>query len=145
MGKIGTFFVGSAAGFLLAALVGAGVVLVVINVLIPWEEICAAVGPMQTAAREGRQLIATLTEWLERAEGFLAIATDAPSELGGSLSGILDRVGEIAGGAASLGLDILTAPLEALIDVAKSALGATEGAVKAAENVLASVDESRCN
>ena len=145
MSKTGVFLSGSAVGFFAAALLAVGTGVLVVNLLLPWEEICATIGPLQVMAREGQKVITALVEWLEQAEGLLAATVDVPSNLGGALSGILDRAGQVTGDALSTALDVLTAPLQALIDLAKATLLAVGQAVEAAENTLASVDQARCN
>ena len=43
---------------------------VVVNLLIPWEDICAALGPAQIMAETGSTLITELLAWLDKARVF---------------------------------------------------------------------------
>ena len=142
MNRFVWFALGIFAGIVLAAATGA----MVINLLIPWEDICAVVGPAQRVAETGSKLLTDLQDWLTKAESFLA--ADSPEQAADTragLGGILDRAGSIVSDAKESAIDIVTAPLLAVVDLAQGVLSAVQATVDAARDVLASVDETRCN
>ena len=134
---------GVIAGFLVAGVVG----VVVVNIAIPWEDVCAVLGPAQTLAESGSSLLAQLQEWLIKAEGFLATMGSAEevAEAKSGLAGLIDKAKDVVGEIQDALVDIVVAPLQALIVVAKAVLNSVQDAVDAAQRVVASVDASRCN
>ena len=142
MNRFVWFVMGIFAGIVLAAATG----VMVINLLIPWEEVCAVVGPAQRVAETGAKLLTDLQDWLTKAESFLETATpEETAEARTGLSGILDKAGGIASGATRAVADIVTAPLQGLIALSKAVLSEVQAAVDAARDVLSSVDEARCS
>ena len=128
--------------------VGAGATgIVIVNLLIPWEDICAVIGPAQRVADTGATLLVSLQDWLAKAESLLATgSSDQVTEQARSgLGGIVDRAEAIVSDVKDSAIDIVTAPLQRLIDLAQGVLSAVQAAVDAARDVVASVDESRCN
>ena len=134
-------FIGVVVGLIGAAAIG----VLVVNLILPWEDICAAIGPMQQVAESGSRLITDLQSWLTQVQDLLSQRPSASGEEARSgLSGLLDRATDVAGDVASTALDIMTAPLEALIALAQATLAATQDAVDAARNAVAAVDQARC-
>ena len=128
-------------GLVLAAAIG----FIAIEVLLPWEDICAVVGPAQKVVETGSALLADLDAWLARAESFLSTSPpEEATEARKGLGGLVDKAAEVAAGAAGVAVDVMTAPLEALIDLAQLLLGAVQAEVDAARDLLASIDQSRC-
>ena len=88
--------IGAVVGVLIAGAAG----VVVINLMIPWEDVCLAVGASHTLVEAGSNLIAKLIEWLDEADAFLAAAPaadSAPTEAGQGLSGLLDQAKTVTG------------------------------------------------
>ena len=130
--------IGVFGGVLLAAAIG----VIVVNIILPWEDICAVLGPAQELTRAGSELIDDLRAWLAQAERFLA--ADAPSDAGArpdGLGGLLDRARDVT---ETVIAPALTAPLRALIDVVDGVLLAVQAAVDAARDVASAIDSSRC-
>ena len=129
--------IGVFGGVLLAAAIG----VIVVNIILPWEDICAVLGPAQELARVGSDLIDDLRAWLAQAERFLT--ADAPSDAArpDGLEGLLDRARDVAD---TVIAPALTAPLRALIDVVDGVLLAVQAAVDAARDVVSAIDSSRC-
>ncbi len=128
--------------------VGAGATgIVIVNLLIPWEDICAVIGPAQRVADTGATLLVSLQDWLAKAESLLATgSSDQVTEQARTgLGGIVDRAEAIVSDVKDSAIDIVTAPLQRLIDLAQGVLSAVQAAVDAARDVVASVDEARCN
>ena len=121
--------------------------IVIVNLLIPWEDICAVIGPAQRVADTGATLLVSLQDWLAKAESLLATgSSDQVTEQARSgLGGIVDRAEAIVIDVKDSAIDIVTAPLQRLIDLAQGVLSAVQAAVDAARDVVASVDEARCN
>ena len=130
-------------GFAAAGVVG----VLVVNIAIPWEDVCAVLGPAQTLSEAGSSLLAQLQEWLAKAESFLATMGSAEdiAETRSGLGGLIDKAKDVVGDIQSALVDIVVAPLELLIVLAKSVLGSVQEAVDAAQRVIASIDASRCN
>ena len=126
---------GAIAGFVVAASVG----VIVINMVIPWEDICAVLGPAQALAAAGASLLEELQAWLAQAESVLAAGKpESSSGLSGGLGGILSN-------AAGEAINVILTPVTALIDLAQAVIVAVQSAVEAAQNVIESVDAARCN
>ena len=135
---------GAVGGFILAAAIG----VVVVNLIIPWEDVCAVLGPAQTLAEAGSKLLSQLQDWLTKAESFLTTigsTEEAAGEAKTGLAGLLDKAKEVAGDVTEAAIDIVTLPLEALIALAKVVLGEVQASVDAARNVIASIDAARCS
>ena len=132
---------GVALGVVLAASVG----LVVVDLLVPWEDICLVVGPAQEVAVAGTALLSELDAWLTAAEEFLTVSPPSDgSEARSGLSGLVNRVAQVAGEtAATTAANILTAPFM-LIDVTQAMVAAVQAVVDAANNVLSTIDTARC-
>ena len=133
---------GVALGVVLAASVG----LVVVDLLVPWEDICLVVGPAQEVAVAGTALLSELDAWLTAAEEFLTVSPPSDgSEARSGLSGLVNRVAQVAGEtAATTAANILTAPFRVLIDVTQAMVAAVQAVVDAANNVLSTIDTARC-
>ena len=135
---------GAVGGFILAAAIG----VVVVNLIIPWEDVCAVLGPAQTLAEAGSKLLTQLQDWLTKAESFLTTigsTEEAAGEAKTGLAGLIDKAKEVTGDVAAAAIDIVTLPLEALIALAKVVLGEVQASVDAARNVIASIDAARCS
>ena len=144
MHRLGWTSLGIGLGIILTAALGW---VVVVQILVPWEAICATVAPTQELVRLGSALIAELQAWLATAEEFLAAgATPEQTEQAREgLGGLLDRAKGEAQAATSVVVDVVTAPLRLLIDAAQAALAAVQDVVDAARESLASIDQSRCS
>jgi hypothetical protein len=128
-------------GVMLAAIVG----VVVVDLIIPWEDICLAVGPAQNVIVAGSALLTDLEEWLTAAEEFLAVSPPSEgSEARSGLSGLLSRATQVAGEAAATTINVLTAPLRLLIDLAQALVSAVQASMDAARDLLANIDTARC-
>ncbi len=137
--------IGGGGGLVLGIMVAASAGLVILNIIIPWEDICAAVTPMQRIVATGSDLLTALHAWLSQAGEWLALRPgDAPAEAKEGLGGLLDAAKGIAGSTVGHALDVLTAPLRALVAVAAQVIEAVQAAVDAARDALAAVDEARC-
>lgn len=133
-------------GILTGIALTAAVVVLIIDMLIPWEEICAIVGAARAVVETGDIFVTQLQDWLAKAESFLSTATpEQTSEARTGLSGLLDKASDIASDVTRTFTDIVTAPLQGLIDLAKVVLNDMQANIDSAQNVLASVDVSRCN
>lgn len=134
---------GAVGGFVLAAAIG----VVVVNVMIPWEDVCAVLGPAQTLAETGSKLLTQLQNWLTNAESFLTtIGSDEEvGEARTGLAGLIDKAKEVTSDVEAAVVDVLTTPLQALIALAQIVLSAVQSSVEAAQNVIASVDAARCS
>ena len=86
MGRVMWVGAGVVGGFVLAAIVG----VVVVNLLIPWEDICAVVPPLQTTIGVGGELLTALSAWLEQAQTWLALRPEDPTGDREGLGGLLD-------------------------------------------------------
>ena len=133
-------------GILLGIGISAAVVAAIIDMLIPWDEICPVLAPAQRLAEAGTGLIAELEAWLAKAESFLQTgeSSEVSEEARTGLGGILDRAGDIVGDVRDTAVDIVTAPLRALIDLAQGLLSSIQETVDAALDVIAVVEELGC-
>ena len=143
MHRLGWMGLGAVAGIVLAG----GFAIVIIQILIPWEAICATVAPSQEVVRLGSMLINELQAWLVIAEEFLSVSdsTAQPTEIREGLGGILDRAKGELQTTANVAVDVFASPLRLLIDVAQTLLEAVQAVVDAARDSLESIDQSRCN
>ena len=55
----------------------------------------------------------------------------------------MSKATDVVGGAAGIAVDVATAPVQALVDLAQLVVDAVQAAVDAAQDVLTSVDQSR--
>ena len=120
----------------------------VVNLIIPWEDVCAVLGPAQALAESGSRLLAQLQDWLTDAESFLTTVSTTDEEAVEArtgLAGLLDKAKDVTGDVGATLVDILTMPLQALITLAKVVLSSVQDSVDAARNVIASIDAARCN
>ena len=142
MHRLGWTGLGMAIGVILAG----GFAIVMIQILIPWEAICATVAPSQEVVRLGSLLITELQAWLLKAEEFMSSGGSPAqgTEVREGLGGLLDRARGEVQTATSVVVDVVTAPLQLLIDAAQVALDAVQGVVDAARESLDSIDQSRC-
>ena len=143
MHRLGWTGLGAVVGIAIAG--GAAVIL--IQMLIPWEEICLTVAPSLEVVRLGSALIAELQAWLVKAEEFLRVgdSTAQSTEVREGLSGLLDRAKDDLQTATNVVVDVVTEPLRLLIDAAQIVLEAVRGMVDAVRDSLESIDQSRCN
>ena len=143
MYRLGWIGLGAVAGIVLAG----GFAIVMIQILIPWEAICATVAPAQEIARLGSILITELQAWLIKAEEFLNVGgpSEQATEVRQGLRGLLDRATGEMQTATGVVVDVVTAPLRLLIDTAQIVLEAVQAVVDAARDSLESIDQSRCN
>lgn len=134
---------GAVGGFVLAGAVG----VMVVDLVIPWEDVCAVLGPAQGVAETGSTLLVQLQDWLTRAESLLATMSSAEEAAGTrtGLAGLLDKATGVTGELKAAVVDLVAMPLRALIDLAKVLLGEVQAAVDAARDVIASVDAARCD
>ncbi len=133
-------------GVLVGVALAAAVVAIIIESLIPWEEVCFVVSSAQAVLETGDILITQLQDWLTKAESFLTTSTpEQTTEARTGLGGLLDRAGDIVDDATRTFIDIVTTPLRELIDFTESVLSDVQDSVNEARNVLASVDLSPCN
>ena len=143
MYRLGWIGLGAAAGVVLAG----GFAVVIIQILIPWEAICATVAPSQEVVRLGSVLITEIQSWLVKAEEFLSMggSSGQATEVREGLGGLLDRAKGEVQAATNIAVDVVAAPLRLLIDAAQVVLEAIKGVVDAARDSLESIDQSRCN
>ena len=134
-------------GALIGVILAGGFTIVLIQILIPWEAICATVAPSQKVVELGGALIIELQAWLVKAEEFLSVGASAEqtAEAREGLGGILDKAKDELQGVATATIDLLTAPLRLLIDVAQVLLGSVQEVVDAARDSLDSIDQARCS
>ncbi len=134
----------------LGALIGAvaigGIAIVIVQIIIPWEVICATVAPTLSLIESGSALISELRSWLDAAEEALTMggSEEQTSQAREGLGGLLDKAKEEAMDVASVAGNAATAPLRALIDIAQAVLVVAQEAVDAARESLSSIDQSRC-
>ena len=142
MSKLFIFLLGAVAGVGLA--IGIGVL--VIEILLPWEEVCAVLPAAQKVVEIGGQLLTDLQAWLVKAEEFLRIGASeqTASEVRSGFSGLLDRAKEITGDAVEPVVSFVTAPLRTLIDLAQNLISNIQSAVAASEDVIGSIDATKC-
>ena len=142
MHRLGWTGLGMAIGVALAG----GFAIVMVQILIPWEAICATVAPSQEVVRLGGLLIAELQAWLLKAEEFVSSGGSPAqgTEVREGLGGLLDRAKGEVQTATNVVVDVVTAPLRLLIDAAQAVLAAVQGVVEAARESLDSIDRARC-
>ena len=133
-------------GVLLGIGISVAVVAAIIDMLIPWDEVCPVLAPAQRLAEAGSGLIAELEAWLAKAESLLQSgeSSEASEEARSGLGGILDRAGDMVGDVQETAVDIVTAPLRALIDLAQDTLSSIQETVDAALDVTATAEELGC-
>lgn len=132
-------------GALLGAVATGGVGFYVVQLMIPWEAICATVAPSQRIVEMGGALITDLRAWLDAAEAALSSGDPSEAEQAKSgLGGLLDRAKEEAVETGGTLLSVATAPLRAVIDLAQAVLAAVSEAVDAAAAALDAIDSTRC-
>ena len=133
----------------LGALIGAvaigGVAIVIVQIIIPWDVICATIAPTQRLVEAGGALIAELRSWLDAAEAALSAGAteEQTTQAREGLGGLIDRARDQALDVASSAANVVAAPLRALIDIAQALLAVAQEAVDAALESLASI-EGRC-
>ena len=134
-------------GMLVGVILAGGFAIVIVQILIPWEAICATVAPSQEVVRLGSLLIAELQAWLLKAEEFIGSGGSPAqgTEVREGLGGLLDRAKGEVQAATNVIVDVVTAPLRLLIDAAQVILDAVQGVVDAARESLDSIDQSRCS
>ena len=134
-------------GMLVGVILAGGFAIVIVQILIPWEAICATVAPSQEVVRLGSLLIAELQAWLLKAEEFIGSGGSPAqgTEVREGLGGLLDRAKGEVQTATNVVVDVVTAPLRLLIDAAQVILDAVQGVVDAARESLDSIDQSRCS
>ena len=132
---------------LIGVVLAGGFAFVIIQILIPWEAICATVAPTQEVIRLGSVLIAELQGWLMKAEEFISSGGSPAqgTEVREGLGGLLDRARGEVQTATNVVVDVVTAPLQLLIDAAQVVPEAVQGVVDAARESLDSIDQSRCS
>ena len=142
MGKLFIFLLGAVAGVGLAI----GIGILVIEILLPWEEVCAVLPAALKVVEIGGQLLTDLQAWLVKVEEFLHIGASeqAASEVKSGFDGLLDRAKEITGDAVESAISSATAPLRALIDLAQSLISSIQSTVAASEDIIASIDATKC-
>ena len=142
MSKLFIFLLGAVAGVGLAI----GIGILVIEILIPWEEVCAVLPPALKVVEIGGQLLTDLQAWLVKAEEFLSFGASeqAASEIRSGFGGLLDRAREITGDAVESVVSFVTAPLRTLIDLAQNLIGGIQSTVAASEEIIASIDATKC-
>ena len=142
MSKLIIFLLGAVAGVGLAI----GIGILVIEILIPWEEVCAVLPPALKVVEIGGQLLTDLQAWLVKAEEFLSFGASeqAKSEVKSDFGGLLDRAKEITGDAVESVVSLVTAPLRTLIDLAQSLISNIQSTVAASEEIIASIDATKC-
>lgn len=133
-------------GMLIGVILAGGLAMALIQMLIPWEAICATVAPSQEVVRLGSLLIAEFQAWLLKAEEFMSSGGSPAqgTEVREGLGGLLDRAKGEVQTATGVVVDVVTDPLRVLIDAAQVVLEAVQGAVDAARESLDSIDQSRC-
>ena len=134
-------------GVVLGIGISVAVVVAIIDMLIPWDEICPVLAPAQRLAEAGSILIVELEAWLAKAESLLQSgeSSEASEETRTGLGGILDSAGDIIGDVRDTTVDIVTAPLRALVDLAQDTLNSIQESVDAALYVVATAEELGCD
>ena len=134
----------------LGALIGAvaigGIAIVIVQIIIPWDVICATVAPSLRMIETGGALIAELRSWLDAAEAALSAgpSEEQTAQAREGLGGLLDRAREGALDAASAAANVAAAPLRGLIDIAQALLAVAQDAVDAARESLDAIDRTQC-
>ena len=133
-------------GVLIGAIAVGGIAIVVVQIIIPWDVICATIAPTQRVVETGSALIAELRAWLDAAESALSAGSspEQTAQAREGLGGLLDKAKGTAVDVASAAANVATAPLRALIDIAQALLGAVQETVDAARDSLASIDRTQC-
>ena len=123
-----------------------GIVILVIDTLLPWEQVCAVLPPAQKVVEIGGPLLTDLQAWLAKAEEFLSTGASeqAASEVKSNFGGLLDRAEEITGDVVESVISFVTAPLRTLIDLAQNLISNRQSAVAASEDIIASIDATKC-
>ena len=133
----------------LGALIGAvaigGVAVIIVQIIIPWDAICATVAPAQRVVDTGGALIAELRAWLAAADAALAAdSTEQTATAREGLGGLLDRARDTATATAGAAVDVMTAPIRVLVSLAFVVVSAVEEAVESARASLAAIDQTQC-
>ena len=133
-------------GVLVGVILAGGFAIVIIQILIPWEAICATVAPALEVVRLGSALISELQAWLLKAEEFIDSGGSPAqgSEVREGLGGLLDRAKGEVQTATNVVVDVVTTPLQLLVDAAQVVLEAVQSVVDATRESLDSIDQSRC-
>ena len=119
----------------------------VVNLIIPWEDVCAVLAASHVVVDAGSSLISQLIEWLDAADTYLVAAPSAesaPAEAATGLSGLLDQAKALTSSVQETAVNLVTLPLRALIEIARAVLSAVQESVDAAQGVIESVDAARC-
>ena len=135
--------IGAVAGLMIAGATG----VLVINLLIPWEDVCLALSASHAVVETGSNLISQLIEWLDAAAEFLVAAPEGEQDTGEAargLAGLLDQAKSVTNSVQETAINLITMPLRALIDIARAVLSAVQESVDAAKGVIESVDAARC-
>ena len=142
MHRFGWMGLGALGGVVLAG----GFAVYIINILIPWEAICATVAPSQELVRIGGSLIMELEAWLASAQAFLAAGEPEAQaqEVRQGLGGALDRAQSQLQAGASVVVNATIEPLRLLIEAAQLVLREIRAVVEAAQTSLDSIDQARC-
>ena len=109
---------------------------------------CDVVESAQSVVDTGVPLVSDLQDWVNTAEGLLNTVnsmTDTSQETRSGLGSLLDKAESVATGAAGAALDVVTAPIQTLIDMAKVALVVVQKAINAAQSVISHVDANVCS
>jgi hypothetical protein len=132
---------GGIAGLVLAAAIG----VVAVNLILPWDDICATFPHLQRVAEVGSKLLVNLQAWLTQAQDFLSLRPlTSTEEARTGLSGLLDQAADVGVNVARTTLNVVTAPLQALIALTKEVLAAVQAAVDAARDAIDAIDAARC-
>ena len=140
-------WIGIVVGVLVGLLIAGGTGVVVVNLIIPWEDVRAVLAASHVVVEAGSSLISQLIEWLDAADAYLVAAPaaeSAPSEAATGLSGLLDQAKSVTSSVQETAVNLVTLPLRALIEIAQVVLSAVQESVDAAQRVIESVDAARC-
>ena len=135
--------IGAVAGLMIAGATG----VLVINLLIPWEDLCAALAASHLVVETGSSLLSQLIEWLDAGDAYLVAAPEgepATDEAAKGLAGLLDQAKSVTSSVQETAINLVTMPLRALIEIARAVLSAVQESVDAAKGVIESVDAARC-
>lgn len=117
-----------------------GVAVYVVQIIIPWEAVCAAATASQGVLEAGSTLIDEIESWIVKSKELLASgSTDQTTQASSTLGGLVSR----AQGITDVALDVVAAPLRTLIDSAQVLLATVQAAVDSAREAIAAV-EGRC-
>lgn len=133
-------------GALIGAVAVGGVAVIIVQIIIPWDAICATVAPAQRVVETGGALIAELRAWLDAAEAALSAggSPDQTATAREGLGGLLDRARDTAATTTGAAVDVMIAPIRALVSLAVSVLGAIEETVESARASLEAIDQTQC-